>query len=137
MPRWVRLRVGIRVMFAPNSSTDPLSGVISPVMRLNKVVLPAPFGPMISRRSPGADIETDVRGDAQAAERLAEVGDDERARGFRVHGFRSASAAALPRRVTLRQAERVNRAAPGTRPSGMNTTMATKMAPSMKFQRVM
>ena len=26
---------------------------MSPVIRLNSVVLPAPFGPMISRRSPG------------------------------------------------------------------------------------
>ena len=35
-----------------------------------------------------------------------------------------------------RHAERASRTAPGTRPSGMNTTMATKMAPSMKFHRV-
>jgi len=37
----------------PNSSTCPaLDGKI-PVIRLNSVVLPAPFGPMIALRSPG------------------------------------------------------------------------------------
>ena len=40
----------------PNSWTEPLSGVSSPVIRLNSVVLPAPFGPMISRRSPGSTL---------------------------------------------------------------------------------
>ena len=56
MPRWLRLRLGMRVMSRPNSATEPLSGASSPVMRLNRVVLPAPFGPMISRRSPGATL---------------------------------------------------------------------------------
>src|ERR1700750_3422160 len=37
----------------PNSRTEPASAVRSPVPRLNSVVLPAPLGPMISRRSPG------------------------------------------------------------------------------------
>ena len=54
MPRCARLRVAVRVMSRPNSSTAPESGAISPVMRLNRVVLPAPFGPMIRRRSPGS-----------------------------------------------------------------------------------
>ena len=54
MPRWVRLRLAIRVMSRPNSATDPASGAISPVIRLNNVVLPAPFGPMTNRRSPGS-----------------------------------------------------------------------------------
>src|SRR5262249_53625651 len=40
-------------MSSPLRMTAPESGVISPVIRLNSVVLPAPFGPMISRRSPG------------------------------------------------------------------------------------
>ena len=40
----------------PNSLTEPPSAVRSPVMRLNSVVLPAPFGPMISRRSPGMTV---------------------------------------------------------------------------------
>src|SRR5215470_11855647 len=41
-------------MSCPNSTIEPLSGCSSPVIRLNSVVLPAPFGPMINRRSPGA-----------------------------------------------------------------------------------
>src|SRR6185437_11509453 len=54
MPRCGRLRLGTRVISRSNSSTAPASGVSSPVMRLNSVVLPAPFGPMIRRRSPGS-----------------------------------------------------------------------------------
>src|SRR6516164_5478950 len=54
MPRWVRRRLGTCVMSWPNSSIDPESARSSPVIRLNNVVLPAPLGPMISRRSPGA-----------------------------------------------------------------------------------
>ena len=54
MPRCGRRRLGTRVMSLPNSAMEPESGVSSPVIRLNSVVLPAPLGPMISRRSPGA-----------------------------------------------------------------------------------
>ena len=46
----------MRVMSRSNSAIEPLSGVSSPVIRLNSVVLPAPFGPMIKRRSPGATL---------------------------------------------------------------------------------
>ena len=42
------------VMSASNSDMEPASARRSPVTRLNSVVLPAPFGPMIRRRSPGA-----------------------------------------------------------------------------------
>ena len=115
----------------PNSGTEPRSGRSSPVMRLNNVVLPAPFGPMISRRSPGVDGEIDIGGDPQPAERLAEVMDDERGHGR----FRSAGAAAWVAAAAAASAHAHSRTAPGTRPSGMNTTMATKIAPSTKFQR--
>ena len=54
MPRCARRRAGARVMSRPNSAIDPLSGTSSPVIRLKSVVLPAPLGPMISRRSPGS-----------------------------------------------------------------------------------
>src|SRR6266571_9150829 len=54
MPRCARRRAAARVMSRPNSRIDPLSGASSPVMRLKSVVLPAPLGPMISRRSPGS-----------------------------------------------------------------------------------
>ena len=50
----------------------------SPVIRLNSVVLPAPFGPMISRRSPGSTARSTARGDAQAAERLVQIAQLER-----------------------------------------------------------
>src|SRR5438874_11252640 len=41
-------------MSRSNSVMAPRSGRSSPVMRLKSVVLPAPLGPMISRRSPGS-----------------------------------------------------------------------------------
>src|SRR5215468_6988551 len=41
-------------MSRPNSAIDPPSGASSPVIRLNSVVLPAPLGPMMRRRSPGS-----------------------------------------------------------------------------------
>src|SRR5215218_3150605 len=56
MPRCGRRRLGTLVMSWPSRWTEPLSGVSSPVMRLNRVVLPAPFGPMIRRRSPGSTL---------------------------------------------------------------------------------
>ena len=42
-------------------------------MRLNNVVLPAPFGPMIALRSPPHDAEGNVAGGFQAAEVLGHV----------------------------------------------------------------
>src|ERR1051326_1316107 len=53
MPSVARRWLGQAVTSWPNSSTLPsLAGRI-PVIRLNSVVLPAPFGPMIALRSPG------------------------------------------------------------------------------------
>src|SRR5207237_574569 len=54
MPRWKRRRLGTRVMSRSKSVTEPASGASSPVIRLKSVVLPAPLGPMMSRRSPGS-----------------------------------------------------------------------------------
>src|SRR2546422_8099361 len=54
MPRWNRRRLGTRVMSRSKSAIAPRSGRSSPVMRLKSVVLPAPFGPMMRRRSPGS-----------------------------------------------------------------------------------
>ena len=75
------------------------------------------------------DVEIHIAGHAQPAEGFGEPVYDQSAhcRGPAVIGK---LALLLPR-----QSERVSRTAPGTRPSGMNTTIATKMAPSMKFQR--
>src|SRR5207245_835698 len=50
--RWTRREAAISCRSRPNINTDPAPAVRSPVMRLNSVVLPVPFGPMISRRSP-------------------------------------------------------------------------------------
>src|SRR4051794_27784671 len=58
MPRCGRCRLGTRVMSRPNKRTRPASGGISPVIRLKSVVLPAPFGPMMSRRSPGSTLRS-------------------------------------------------------------------------------
>ncbi len=129
MPRCVRLRLGSRVMSRPNSAIEPLSGASSPVMRLNKVVLPAPFGPMISRRSPGSTLRLTLVVTRKPPNDLLKL------------STTSAVMAAAPSDAaacagSLRHAERASRAAPGTRPSGMKMTMATKIAPSMKFQRV-
>ena len=55
-----RVRAGSGVTSRPNSSTEPEVTGKSPQTRLKSVVLPAPFGPRIARRSPGADVEVDV-----------------------------------------------------------------------------
>src|SRR5438876_531573 len=39
-----------------NNAIDPASGDSSPVMRLKSVVLPAPFWPMMRRRSPASTV---------------------------------------------------------------------------------
>src|SRR3954452_14376072 len=41
-------------MSRPKSSIRPEVGGMSPLMTLNSVVFPAPFGPRMARRSPGA-----------------------------------------------------------------------------------
>ena len=100
-------------------------------MRLNNVVLPAPFGPMISRRSPGITVKRDVLRRRQSAEALAEAVDDERRR----HSAGSAAGAGvfgllrfaklLPKRAAARAPAR----------SGMKMMTTMKIAPSSEFQR--
>ncbi len=51
-------------------------------MRLNNVVLPAPFGPMIRRRSPGITRIDDVACRRQSAEALVETFDRPAQRSF-------------------------------------------------------
>src|SRR3954447_2172447 len=48
-----RFRAGRCVTSCPKSSTEPAVGGNSPETTLKSVVLPAPFGPRIARRSPG------------------------------------------------------------------------------------
>ena len=56
MPRLAICAGGSPTMSSPASVTRPLSGRIAPEMRLKKVVLPAPFGPMIAVSEPGANL---------------------------------------------------------------------------------
>ncbi len=75
------------------------------------------------------DGEIDGGGDAQAAEGFLERADGERA-------HRSPFAATgAGRGRSARTPQRASRTEPGTNPSGMKMTMATKIAPSTKFQR--
>src|SRR3954469_8413564 len=53
-PIFARVRAGRAETSRPKSSTRPEVAGKSPQMTLKRVVLPAPFGPRIARRSPGA-----------------------------------------------------------------------------------
>src|SRR6185312_9193994 len=79
------------------------------------------------------DIEVHIGGDTQAAEGFDQVAQLERAHPALPPPVRSAAAARGPRRRD--QAHRHSRTEPGTKPSGMKMTMATKIAPSTRFQR--
>src|SRR5262249_41925228 len=95
----------------------------------------------------GLDAHVHVTGDAQPAERLLQAAELERAHGpspapppmalpVPLPCGTAASAAGPPRRGHQRRtAQRHSRREPGTSPSGMKTTMTTKIAPSTKFQR--
>ena len=54
MPRRERACGGIAVTSDPPNSMRPLVGATSPVIKLNKVVLPAPLGPITANASPAA-----------------------------------------------------------------------------------
>src|SRR6185437_10739330 len=71
-------------------------------------------------------------GDTQAAERLVQVMQCQR--GHPPPSWRTAGTGAA-RALRDGIAQRHSRAQPGTSPSGMNTTISTKMAPRTKFQR--
>src|SRR5712671_6529614 len=54
MPFCATTCTGSPVMFSPAKMTSPASGFSTLVIRLNSVDLPAPFGPMTARISPGS-----------------------------------------------------------------------------------
>ena len=56
MPSWAMAASSlvVRSMLPRSNSTSPASGLVLPVMMSIIVVLPAPFGPMMARISPGA-----------------------------------------------------------------------------------
>ena len=83
MPSAVRRFSASAEMSSPNSSTRPEVGCSVPAMQLNSVVLPAPFGPISTRRSPRATRERNVVDGAQAAEHLREPVDLDRGRLMR------------------------------------------------------
>ena len=53
-PSRVRVAGGRRVTSRPSKRTDPAQGRYTPLMQLIRLVLPAPFGPMMATSSPGA-----------------------------------------------------------------------------------
>ena len=61
MPSAVRRWLGQVVTSLPNSRTWPDDDGKIPVIRLNSVVLPAPFGPMMALRSPGMILKVTSR----------------------------------------------------------------------------
>src|SRR5215475_5749334 len=83
----------------------------------------------------GRDIKINLAGDAETAEGFAQAGDRQCA-----HDLASAPLATTPApasRPRLPQTRRQRRTLPGTNPSGIRMTIATKIAPSRKFQRSM
>src|SRR5919202_229619 len=54
MPRCVRAGALSALTSSPRNSIIPEDAGMSPQITLNRVVLPAPFGPRIARRAPGA-----------------------------------------------------------------------------------
>src|SRR5277367_4346311 len=52
MPRMAQISGGRPEMRAPSSRISPASGTTAPAMLLNRLVLPAPFGPIRPRISP-------------------------------------------------------------------------------------
>src|SRR5262245_64110088 len=95
----------------------------------------------------GLDAHVHVAGDAQPAERLPQAAELERAHAPSPVPLPMALPVPLPcgtaaiaagparRGHQRRTTQRHSRREPGTSPSGMKTTMATKIAPSTKFQR--
>src|SRR5215475_9335760 len=56
MRKCARRDGGIRVISLPSKRTRPAAATAVPVMALNKVVLPAPLGPMTARRAPASSV---------------------------------------------------------------------------------
>ena len=68
--RAARHRRHARHVAAVESGCVPLSAAILPVIRLNSVDLPAPFGPMMPSASPSPTAKRNLLGDRQGAEFL-------------------------------------------------------------------
>ena len=68
MPARAMARCGSRVMSRPANTMRPRLARSAPVIRLNIVLLPAPFGPISAEDLAGAHVEADVVDGDQAAE---------------------------------------------------------------------
>src|SRR5690242_7266149 len=79
--------------------------------------------------------EIEAAGDAQTAEGFLELMDRQRGHGVWPREVGSAAVAGVLARALSKR--RMSRVVPGTKPSGMKITIATKIAPSSMFQRVM
>ena len=64
---------GFPVISAPSRKVRPEPAEIAPAMRLNTVVLPAPFGPMMPRMLPSSTSKLDVVDRRHATEPLGEA----------------------------------------------------------------
>ena len=67
------------VMSRPSNRIEPEVGAKKPLIRLKKVVLPAPFGPITARSSPGSTVIDTSRTATRLPKRLADVLDLEQA----------------------------------------------------------
>ena len=79
-------------MSSPPSRIRPASGRSAPVMRLKKVVLPAPFGPITAVSEPVVEAQADAVHGAHAAERLAQVLDRQHVSAIAAGGARGSRA---------------------------------------------
>src|SRR5437763_987309 len=90
MPQRARRWGGSRVISTPSNRMVPAVGASAPEIALNRVVLPAPFGPMMARRSPdltesvtpstarNASNATRIELDGLAQRRIVELGLEDR-----------------------------------------------------------
>ncbi len=68
--RLIAIRLRARDVLAVEAGSSPRVGAKRPLIRLNSVDLPAPFGPMIAWRSPLRNVERDAADDRRRAEAL-------------------------------------------------------------------
>ncbi len=159
-PAWVTLNRFIPSMRSPANRTAPSVGENTPVMTLNTVVLPAPFGPMSAKISPSCTVRfaSSKRHDTAEAHRdavelqylgTAVVGDGTAVRrgaaGFGAHRVVSTAAASgsesargtsapspsIPPVPSLNSARRWRE---GSSPSGRSVITRTSAAPKTRIR---
>ena len=116
------MRLQARDVAAIERACGRSSAGITPVIRLNSVVLPAPFGPMIALSTPLRKIDVDVVDGNEAAEALGEALDGQHAAPWRISSSpRSAVGARRCRAAGVR--EQARPIVPGAdQPRGANMT---------------